>query len=325
MTAALSRLSMSGRFLVAPACLLLAVLYFALAVPEFATLGNAGNVLAQMWVLALLAVGQMFAIVTRGFDISVGAVAALSSTAAALAANRFGFAALPLGALAGLACGAVNGLLVGTFSIQPIVATLGMFVGARGLALLVTDDGQAVPLVDGSLAARLAYEPVLGLPAIAWMAIGVLLVAAWVLNRSVLGRRIVMLGSNPDAAWLVGIRPARVTVAAYGLCGLFAGFAGLLMTLRAGTGLPTEGTGMELQAIAAAVIGGTALGGGVARVSGVVLGAAFVQVLFTGLNLAGISPFLAGVAVGLVIIGSGLLEYAIRRFLSPLDHNRSMA
>ena len=88
MTAAISRLSMSGRFLVAPVCLLVTVVFFAFAVPDFLSVGNAGNVLSQMWVLTLLAVGQMFAIVTRGFDISVGAVAALSSTAAALAANH---------------------------------------------------------------------------------------------------------------------------------------------------------------------------------------------------------------------------------------------
>ena len=320
-----ARLSENGRFLVAPLCLAVAVLWFAVAVPEFATLGNLGNVLSQMWVLALLAVGQMFAIVTRGFDISVGSVAALSGTVAAMAANALGFWALPAGALAGLACGAVNGLLDGTFAVQPIVATLGMFVGARGLALLVTDNGQAVPLAETGLAADLAYTPVLGLPATAWLAVAVLLLAAFLLNRTVTGRRLVMLGSNPDAAWLVGISPERVTLVAYALCGLFAGIAGLVMTLRAGTGLPTEGTGIELQSIAAAVIGGASLGGGVARVSGVVLGAAFVQVLFTGLNLAGISPFLAGVAVGLVIIGSGLMEFAIRRFLSPLDHNRSLA
>jgi len=325
LTGALSRLSTSGRFLVAPVCLTVAILAFGAAVPEFPTIANAGNVLAQMWVLTLLAVGQMFALLTRGFDISVGAVAALSSTVAALAANHWGLPALPLGALAGLVCGGLNGLMIGSLGIQPIVATLGMFVGARGLALLITDGGQVVPLSQSGIAAALAYNSLAGIPPIAWMALAVVVAAAWVLNRSVLGRRIVMLGSNPDAAWLVGIHPWRVHLAAYGLCGLFAGFAGLLITIRAGSGLPTEGTGMELQAIAAAVIGGTALTGGVGRVSGVVVGAAFIQVLFTGLNLSGISPFLAGVAVGVVIIGSGLLEYALRRFLSPLEQNRRMA
>jgi ribose transport system permease protein len=319
------RLATDGRFLVAPLCLVIAAVVFALLIPEFATFANAGNVLAQMWVLALLAVGQMFALLARGFDISVGAVAALASTVAALAMNQFGPAGLVFGALAGLACGVVNGVLVGALAIQPIIATLGMFVGARGLALLITDGGQAVPLADAGLAAYLAYGTVLGLPPVAWIALVLVIGAGLILNRSVLGRRIVMLGSNPDGAWLVGIYPARIYAAAYGLCGLFAGFAGLLITIRAGTGLPTEGTGMELQAIAAAVIGGTSLAGGVGRVSGVVIGAAFVQVLFTGLNLAGISPFLAGVAVGVVIIGSGLLEFALRRLFSPLEQNRRLA
>jgi ribose transport system permease protein len=258
--------------------------------------------------------------VTRGFDISVGTVAALSGTVAAIATNAFGIGALPIALLIGLACGLVNGLVIGRFGVQPIVATLGMLIGARGVAFLITDGGLAVPMSSADTATWLAYEPVAGLPVAVWCAIIAVVIAAFILNRTVAGRRLVMLGSNPEAAWLVGIKPWHSSLIAYGLCGLFAGLAGLVMTLRAGTGLPTEGRGMELQAIAATIIGGVALSGGVARISTVVIGAAFVQVLFTGLNLLGISPFLAGVAVGIVIIGSGLLEYAIRHLLIPLSH-----
>jgi ribose transport system permease protein len=319
-SAAAANLFAGGRFLVAPICLIAAVACFAVMLPGFMTASNAVNILIQMWVLALLAVGEAFPMVTRGFDISVGTVAALSGTVAAIATNAFGIGALPIALLIGLACGLVNGLVIGRFGVQPIVATLGMLIGARGVAFLITDGGLAVPMSSADTATWLAYEPVAGLPVAVWCAIIAVVIAAFILNRTVAGRRLVMLGSNPEAAWLVGIKPWHSSLIAYGLCGLFAGLAGLVMTLRAGTGLPTEGRGMELQAIAATIIGGVALSGGVARISTVVIGAAFVQVLFTGLNLLGISPFLAGVAVGIVIIGSGLLEYAIRHLLIPLSH-----
>jgi ribose transport system permease protein len=122
-----------------------------------------------------------------------------------------------------------------------------------------------------------------------------------------------MLGSNPEAARLVGVNAVRVHIAAYQICGLFAGLAGAIMMVRAGAGLPTDGAGLELQSIAAAVIGGTALSGGVAAVASVVSGAAFVQSLLTGLNLAGISPFSAEIAIGAVIIGAAMLSFVSSR------------
>ena len=311
------------RFLAAPICLVCAVVVFSALAPTFLSIGNLASVAAQMWILVLLAVGQMFAIASRGFDISVGAVAALSSTVAAMAANALGLPALAAGAVAGLACGTVNGWLIGTLGLQPVVATLAMLVGAKGLAVLITGDGQVVPLLAGDEAARLAYDFVFGLPILSWLSILLVIGAAWILNRSVTGRRILMLGCNPDAVRLVGIDGAATHRRAYQLCGLFAGLAGVMMTARAGSGLPTEGSGMELQAIAAAVIGGTLLSGGVASVASVVVGAAFIQVLLTGQNLMGVSPFLAQVAVGAVIIVSGLLEFALRRFASSTNNQRN--
>lgn len=316
MSTVTARLPSGGRFLVAPLCLLVTVVLFSATTPQFATLGNAAGIASQMWLLALLAVGQCFAIASRGFDISIGAVAALSSTLAAMAVNAVGPIGLLAGPLAGLACGSLNGVLIGRAGLQPIVATLGVLIGARGLSLLITSDGQVVPLTDAGRYTRFAYETVLGLPPLAWAALAAVIFAGWVMRRTVVGRRIVMLGSNPEAVHLVGIDPARTHLAAYAICGGFAGLAGVLMTIRAGVGLPTEGVGMELQAIAAAVIGGTALSGGVVSVGAVVIGAAFMQALLTGLNLRGVSPFVAQTVVGAVIIGSGLVEAGIRRVVS---------
>ena len=309
------------RLLVAPLCLVGCLGFFAASAPSFLGAGNLVNVLAQIWVLALLAAGQTFPMVTRGFDLSVGTVAALASTAAALAANRFGLAGLALGPLAGLACGTLSGILVGPLGLQPIIATLGVMTGARGLATLVSG-GQAVPLAFGDLARDLSLSPTFGLPPVCWVALGLVAAAAWILGHSVMGRRMLMLGSNPDAVPLVGIRPASVQLRAYQMSGLFAGFAGTLITLRAGTGLPAEGSGLELQSIAAAMIGGTALSGGAGSIPLVIVGAAFIQVLLTGLNLQGVSPFLSQTAIGLVIIASGLMEFTIGRLFVPSFSSR---
>jgi ribose/xylose/arabinose/galactoside ABC-type transport system permease subunit len=310
---AIARLTAARRFAVAPLCLAVAVLLFSLTTPEFLTPSNGTNIGTQMWVLALLAIGQMFAIVTRGFDISVGALAALSSTISALAANAIGLPGAAVGVLVGLLSGTLTGFLIGRLGVQPIVATLGMLIGLRGLSLLITGDGQVVPLAESETASHLAFDPVLGMPPMTWLALFAAVVAAAILGRTALGRRLVMLGSNPEAAHLVGVDAVRAHIRAYQLCGGFAGLAGVLILMRAGTGLPTDGSGMELQSIAAAVIGGSALSGGVASVLPVVLGAAFIQVLLTGLNLQGVSPFLAQIVVGLVIIGSGLLGFITRR------------
>lgn len=308
----------SARFLVAPGSILAATVLFGITTPGFLTLDNGLSIAGQIWILALLAVGQMFAITVRGFDISVGAVAALSGTLGAMAANVFGLPALLLAVPVGLACGTVNGWLVGRARFQPIVATLGTLLAVKGLALLVTSDGQAVPLQAGDTAG-LAFDAVLGLPPLGWAALACIVLAHVVLRHLVIGRRLLMLGSNPEAVALVGGSPWRIEMRAYQLCGAFAGLAGALMTARAGAGLPTEGAGMELQSIAAAVIGGTALAGGRANVWAVLAGAAFVQAVLTGLNLSGVSPFFAQIAVGAVIIASGLMDTGLRFLLSRLS------
>ncbi|MGX1786551.1 ABC transporter permease [Bosea sp. NPDC055332] len=308
--------AIAPRLLVAPAGILAASLIFAAIAPGFLALGNAASIAGQAWILVLLATGQMFALAARGFDISVGAIAALAGTLAAMAANSFGLAGLLVAPLVGLACGTLNGWLVGRLALQPIVATLGSLVALKGVALLVSDDGQAVPLTEAGQATSLAFDPVLGLPPLAWLALACVLGAQFLLSHATLGKRILMLGANPEAVGLVGADAGALQIRAYQLCGLFAGLAGALMTARAGAGLPTEGAGMELQAIAAAIIGGTALSGGVANAVAVAAGAFFVQVVLTGLNLTGVSPFLAQVTVGLVILGSGLMDTALRSLLT---------
>lgn len=283
---------------------------FGLVNGRYMTPGNAASIALQMSVLVLLSTGQMFALTVRGFDISVGAVAALSSVVAALAWNAVGPIGLLAGLLTGFAAGTINGFLIARVEVQPIVTTLGMLIGARGFSLLVSDSGQVVPIAEPQAMLQLAYGSWFGLAPLAWLALACVIFAACLIRFTLLGRRVLMCGSNPDAARLVGMDSVRVHIAAYQLASLFASLAGLAMLARAGAGLPTDGAGMELQSIASAVIGGTALAGGVASPFGTLLGAAFIQSLGSGLNMSGISPFTAEIAIGAVIIAASSVSVA---------------
>lgn len=309
MSTRLHRLS-AARALVALVFLVCVWAFFGFVNARFLTLGNAASIALQMSVLVLLSTGQMFALTVRGFDISVGAVAALSSVVAALAWNAVGPVGLLAGLLTGLAAGTINGALVAGIGVQPIVTTLGMMIGARGLSLLVSNSGQVIPLAESRSVLQLAYGNWFGLAPLAWFALAGVVFAACLIRFTLLGRRILMFGSNPDAARLVGMNSVRVHIAAYQLAGVFAGLAGLAMLTRAGAGLPTDGSGMELQSIASAVIGGTALSGGVASPFGTLAGAAFIQSLGSGLNMSGISPFTAEIAIGAVIIAASSVGVA---------------
>jgi ribose transport system permease protein len=301
---------------VAPPALLVAIVLLALWVPYFPTLSNAATIAGQVGPLAVVATGEMLVIVAGGFDISVGAVAALSSVVAALAVNMIGPFGLLLAPAAAAACGIVTGLLVTRLSIQPIIATLGMMLAARGLALVVSRGNQSVTLAPGNDVLWLGYGHVLGLPVTFLIVIAVTIAATFLMDRLRLGRRLLMIGSNARSAALVGVPLTRSVVTAYALCGLLAGVAGMIFVGRASAGLSTEGYGLELQAIAAAVMGGTALTGGVGWPPFVLIGALFIQTLLNGLNLAGLSPFVVELAMGAVIVFAGLLDFAIRRVVA---------
>lgn len=303
----------SLRSLVAPLAVLGAWAVLGVLNPFFLTVSNGLNIAGQVAPLAAAALGQMLVIVTRGFDISVGSVAALASVAGALAVAQVGSLGLLVVPAAGLLCGAVSGLLVGYLGIQPIIVTLGMLLFARGAALLLSGGQQAVMLPPDTPLTDLTYGELFGVPLTALLVL--LLTAGLTLfvTRVRLGRRLYMVGSDPRSADLVGVPVAATIAAAYGLCGLTAGLAGFVFLGRAGAGLPTEGSGLELQAIAAAVIGGTALGGGTGSPFPVLAGAFFVQSLLNGLNLLGISPFVAEVVLGMVLVLAGVLDFVLRR------------
>jgi ribose/xylose/arabinose/galactoside ABC-type transport system permease subunit len=299
---------------VAPPSLVIAVVLLTISIPYFATLSNAATILGAVGPLAVAAVGEMLVIVTGGFDISVGAVAALGSVMAALTINVVGPVGLVAAPATGAGCGILSGFLISRLSVQPVIATLGTMLAARGLSLALGGGYQTIELGEGNDVLWLGYGRILGIPLSFLIVIGMTIAATLFLDRLRAGRRLMMIGSNATSAELVGVPVVLSIMTAYALCGLLAGLAGMIFVGRASAGLPTEGYGLELQAIAAAVMGGTALSGGMGWPPFVLIGALFIQTMVNGLNLAGLSPFVVELATGGVIVFAGLLDLAIRRF-----------
>lgn len=292
---------------------------FSLTSSAFFTVSNGMTIALQVTSIALLGIGATCVIITGGIDLSVGSVLALAGVVAALCVKELGFP-VPLAMLAGIltgsACGLINGLLVTRFRLPPFIATLGMMLIARGVALQITG-ARAVSglgesfgeLGNGALLRIVTIGddgfPNVVFPGIPYPVILMVVIAfgvAFMLNRSVLGRHIYAVGSNADAARLSGVNVSRVTNFTYILSGTLAGLTGCVLMSRLVTAQPNEGVMYELDAIASAVIGGTSLIGGVGTISGTFIGAFVIGILRNGLNMNGVSAFTQQIIIGLVIL-----------------------
>jgi ribose transport system permease protein len=298
--------------------LLIFIAALILTTRDFLTLTNLDNLVRQVAVFAILSVGQLFVILTAGIDLSVGSVLGLSGgVTALLLANGVSIPLAILGGLGvGLAVGLINGLLVTRLYLPPFIATLGMLGVARGLVLLLTGAKTIAPLPDAFTAIANGY--ILGLPSLFWILVLVTIASAFVLERTVFGRYVYAVGSNAESARLSGVPVNYVLLAVYSISGLLAGFAGVLTASRLGAGIPTAGTGYELNAIAGAVIGGASLSGAKGRVIGAVLGALIMGLLANGGNLLGIDPFYLQIAIGLLIILAVYFDHLHGRSFTPL-------
>ena len=273
-----------------------------LAEPRFWSLANMQNLARQLAPLLILATGQLFAVVSRGLDLSVAANMALSGVVGVQAAAVGG---LPLAIVAmvvtGLVVGLANGLIVVTFSVSPLIVTLGMLSVARGIALLLTS---GLPLYDvpKPLIDVVGFGAVAGVPVSAVIALIAMIVAALILRITVFGRFVYAIGSNPTAARNSGIRVGGVTMLVYALSGTAAGIAAIVMTGWVSAAQPLAGQGLELQSLAAVVIGGVALAGGAGTMLQAFYGALILGLLSNALNMAGVSSFLQTLVIGLVIL-----------------------
>ncbi|MFJ6566066.1 substrate-binding domain-containing protein [Streptomyces sp. NPDC091292] len=280
---------------------------------DFLTTQNLLNVGVQAAVTAILAFGVTFVIVAAGIDLSVGSVAALSSTVLAWTATSQGlpvWLAIILAVGTGIACGLVNGALISYGKLPPFIATLAMLSVGRGLSLVISQ-GSPIPFPESVTFFGDTLGGWLPVPVLVMVAMG--LVTAVVLGRTYLGRSMYAIGGNEEAARLSGLRVKRQKLAIYALSGLFAAVAGVVLASRLASAQPQAAQGYELDAIAAVVIGGASLSGGVGKASGTLIGALILAVLRNGLNLLSVSAFWQQVVIGVVIALAVLLDTLRRR------------
>lgn len=282
-------------------------LVFWFTAPGFATADNQWNITRQVAVLALAAMGQTFAVVSGGLDISIGSVVALTSVLAALAAGQWGTVpGLMVGVFGAAAMGSASGAMVAGFRLEPIIVTIGMLSVARGAAFYITN---GIPITAVPAGYNLLGSGMLGpLPAPAAFAAVVFLVAHLVMTSTPLGRNLYALGGNEEAARLAGVNVRLLQIVAYGASGTLAGCAGVVLSSRVNSGQATLGYGLELESIAAVVIGGSRLFAGDGSMPRAVLGALVIAVLGNGMDLANISPYIRQVILGLIVIGAVLVS-----------------
>lgn len=273
---------------------------------HFFTLDNLLNILRQTSVNAIMAVGMTFVILTAGIDLSVGSVLALTGALAAamIAADVSVYIAVPAALLAGAALGACSGLIIAKGKVQAFIATLVTMTALRGLTLVFTDGR---PISNGfsdnaDAFAVLGTGYLLGIPVPIWIMILVFALAWYVLQHTRLGRYVYALGGNEAATRLSGINVDRIKIIVYTLAGALSALAGLIVTSRLSSAQPTAGTGYELDAIAAVVVGGTSLMGGKGRIMGTLIGALIIGFLNNALNLLDVSSYYQMIAKAAVIL-----------------------
>ncbi len=283
------------------------VVVFGVLAPNFLTFGNLQAVLVAAAILVVLAVGQTFAVVTAGIDLSLGATPTLASVMVGYVVSRDGGIALACGlaVLTGTAFGVLNGLVIAKGRITDFIVTLGGLSVATGAALLVSG-GQPVEVIDPFLL-QLATGSVGPIGYMVLLALVVALVAHFVMFRTGFGNHLLATGGDREAARNMGVNVDRIKVAAYAISGFLAGVAGIMLTARVGSAEPAANTEFLLNSVASVVLGGVSLFGGRGSIAGPVAGALLLTALLNGLTLLGVSEYWQPIAVGSVVILSAFL------------------
>jgi putative xylitol transport system permease protein len=283
--------------------------------PYFLTVGNLSNVMLQISINGILAIGMTFVILAAGIDLSVGSVLALAGMVAASFVSGdtphgvvWGIAS---GLAAGALCGAINGLVISAFKLPSFVVTLGMLSAARG-AVQIWNDGMPIPGLSDSFL-FIGTGRVVGVPMPVWLFLGLFVICWLALRYTRFGRHVYAVGGNEKSAKTSGIATRLVQFWVYTICGACAGLAGIVLTARTTSALTQSGIGYELDAIAAVVIGGTSLAGGVGSLAGTLFGVLIIGVINNGLDLLGVSSYYQQVIKGVVIVAAVLLDNVSRR------------
>ena len=293
--------------------LILLCLIITFVTPSFLTVANITNVFTQVSVNAIIAVGMTFVILTGGIDLSVGSTLAISGAISASVIKSTGnvFLAIIAASIVGILVGFVNGFLIAKGKLQAFIATLATMTIFRGLTLVFTNGTPISKLPESFLSignAKLGFIPI---PVLITIVVAV--ISIYVLSQTRFGRYLYALGGNEESAKLSGINTDKIKMLTYVVSGFVSAIAGVIITSRIGSASPNAGTGFELDAIAAVVIGGTSLAGGEGKISGTIIGALIIGILNNGLNLMNVSPFYQSIVKGLVILIAVLLDKKSRK------------
>lgn len=277
--------------------------------PRFLTVSNLMIIVTQVSINALLAFGVTFVIITGGIDLSIGSTVAVTGVVAALFAHPDTYPVIvPVlaGLAAGLLLGAFNGLVITRSKVPPFIVTLGTMTIGRGLALILSK-GRPVSNLSDSFN-FIGGGQILGIPTPIIILVVFFIICSVLLRKTVLGRYLYAVGGNEQAAKASGIQLNKVKMVVYTLCGGLAALAGILLTSRITTGQPNAGVGFELDAIAAAIIGGTSTSGGTGTMTGTLIGALLIGVISNGLDLLNVTSYYQQVVMGIIIIGAVVLD-----------------
>jgi ribose transport system permease protein len=296
---------------------LVVLVFLSLQTDTFLSNQNLSSVARNVSWIAVVALGQSMVIILGGIDLSVGATLALAGLVAAstLQAGLPVPLAIAAGLLIGVVIGCINGLMVAVVRLPPFIVTLGTMSVGRGIAYGLTKGWSVTSLPQGFLLLG-QYDLRIGswsVPLPFLLTLGIVLLISLLLNRTVVGDYIFAMSSGERALLLSGVDVVRLKVLVYTLCGLLAAVGGLLMTARLGVAAPAAAIGYEVDVVAAAVIGGTSMFGGVGSTLGVLLGAAITQMLYNGLILLGLPSYWQTVTIGAMILAAVLLDYWRRR------------
>lgn len=307
--------------LLALGALVILIVFFTIASPYFATWSNAQGIFLATSVVGILAMGVTFVIITGGIDLSVGTVMTFAAVMTGVFVTNLAIPwpiAVVLGILSGTLMGLINGALVARFGLPPFIATLGMLNVARGLALVISelrpiyfpDQPGFNEFFMGSVMKDMGLPD---MPNLFFIFVIAAVVTWFILGKTIVGRYIFAIGSNEDATRLSGVRTMRYKATAYIISGTMAGLAGVVLAARLNSAQPSTGFGYELDAIAAAVIGGTSLAGGEGTITGTIIGAFIISVLTNGLRLLGVPQEWQITITGVIVIGAVYLDILRRR------------
>ena len=292
--------------------LLVICIFATILSPSFLSVTNLFNVFKQITVAGIVGCGMTFVILTGGIDLSVGSILGLSGVLASgvLASTGNTAVAVAVSLTVGIACGAVNGFFVSVCGIPPFISTLGMMTLLRGVILVYTK-GSPIPIKSD------AYKffgkgSIAGIPVPVIILIIVFLLAHYILTQTSYGRSVYAVGGNREAARLSGIRVKTSEFLVYTLNGLMCGMAGLILTARLGSAQSTSGTGIEMDAIAAVILGGTSLSGGVGFVLPTVVGAMIMGIIDNILTLMNVNPHATNIVKGAVILIAVLVDKKVK-------------